>query len=132
MLKNPRYCHPKCIPTMIKGYLYGDPYAFGPRIFSSDIRFIDLFHYIPWREEEILSRIKKELKWESPRKYSSTWGSDCKIGHLKDLLYMKTLNMTEKDDFYSKMVRDSLITRDKALTRLNDENKLYINEIRHW
>ncbi|WP_232308548.1 hypothetical protein [Methanosarcina lacustris] len=43
---------------------------------------------------------------------------------------MKTLNMTEKDDFYSKMVREGLITREEALTRLIDENKLHLNEIR--
>jgi hypothetical protein len=129
MLKNPYYLHPMCIPTMIKGFLYGDPYAFGPRIFSSNIKFIDIFHYIPWLEDEVLSRIRQELKWKSPTKFSSSWRFDCTVGHLKDFLYLNTLNMTEKDDFYSKMVRDDLITRDKALLRLTDENKLHINEI---
>lgn len=38
--------------------------------------------------------------------------------------------MTEKDDFYSKMVRECLITREKALIRLKDENKLQKSEIR--
>jgi len=42
---------------------------------------------------------------------------------------MKTLNMTEKDDFYSKMVREGLITRKEALRKLKDENKIYMNEI---
>lgn len=130
ILKNPSYCHPMCIPIMINGFLYGNPYGFGPRIFSPQIKFIDLFHYIPWRENEVLSRIKQELKWESPIRFSSSWRFDCKVGHLKDMLYLKTLNMTEKDDLYSKMVREGLITRDNALIRLNDENKLHIEEIK--
>lgn len=130
LLKNPSYCHPMCIPTMITGFLYGNPYGLGPRYFSPGIEFIDIFHYIPWREEEVLSRIKQELKWESPGRFNSSWRFDCRVGHLKDFLYMKTLKMTEKDDFYSKMVREGLITREEALNRLNNENKLYLDEIR--
>lgn len=129
ILKNPSYCHPMCIPTMITGFLYGNSYSFGPRFLSPNIEFIDIFHYIPWKEKEVLSRIKKELNWESPKRFSSSWRFDCTISHLKDLMYMKTLNMTEKDDFYSKMVREGLITREEALVRIKNENKLHISEI---
>lgn len=130
MMQNLSYCNPLYIPTMVKGFLYGNPYGFGPRIFASDIHFIDIFHYIQWNEEEVLSRIKNELGWEKPSKFSSSWRFDCKIGHLKDHLYMKTLYMTEKDDFYSKMVREGLITRDEALLRLKDENEIHFDEIK--
>jgi hypothetical protein len=129
IIKNPSYCHPTCIPVMITGFLYGNPYGFGPRIFASDIKFIDIFHYIPWKEDEVLTRIKNELNWESPSKLSSSWRFDCKIGHLKDLLYTRTLNMTEKDDFYSKMVRENLMTREEALARISVENELHFDEI---
>lgn len=129
VLKNPSYCHPMCVPTMITGFLYGNPYSLGPRFLSPNIDFIDIFHYIPWNEEEVLSRIKKELNWESPKRFSSSWRFDCTVSHLKDLMYIKTLNMTEKDDFYAKMVRESLITREEALIRLKEENKLHLNEI---
>jgi len=127
--KNPTYYHPMCILPLIKGYLYGDPYSLGPRLFAPDKKFIDLYHYIPWKEKEVISRIKSELKWDSPQKFKSNWRFDCRIGHLKDLLYMKTIKMTEKDDLYSKMVREKIITRKEALSRLKDENKIYIDEI---
>lgn len=129
MLKNPYYCHPMCIPTMITGFLYGTPYGFGPRFFTPNIKFIDVFHYIPWREEEVLSRIRQELNWERPIRFSSSWRFDCTVSHLKDFMYMKTLNMTEKDDFYSKMVREDLITREEALIRLKEENEIHIKDI---
>ncbi len=128
-MKNPSYYHPMCIPTIVKGYLYGNPYAIGPRFFASDKTFIDLFHYIPWKEEEVESRLKAELGWDYPHKFKSSWRFDCKIGHLKDFLYMKTLNMTEKDDLYAKMVREGLISRERALLRLSDENQIYYDEI---
>ena len=128
-LKNPRYYHPKCIPTLIKGYLYTDPYSLGPRFFASDIKFIDLFHYIPWIEKDVISRIMAELKWDYPRNFKSNWRFDCRIGHLKDFLYMNTLCMTEKDDLYSKMIRERMITRIDALNRLKLENKIYHKEI---
>lgn len=37
--------------------------------------------------------------------------------------------MTEKDDFYAKLVREGLITREDALIRLQKENKLHLDEI---
>jgi hypothetical protein len=42
---------------------------------------------------------------------------------------MKTLGMTDKDDFYAKMVREGLITREHALQRLQDETRLYLDEV---
>lgn len=128
--KTPAYYHPKCLPTMIKGYLYGDPHALGPQLFASDIDFIDLFYYIPWNEQEVLSRIKNEIDWDYPQKLHSSWRFDCKLSHLKDLMYLNSLNMTEKDDLYSIMVREMAISREEALKRLSVENTIYIDEIK--
>jgi hypothetical protein len=37
--------------------------------------------------------------------------------------------MTDKDDFYAKMVREGLISRQDALQRLQRENKLYLDQV---
>jgi hypothetical protein len=128
-IKNPAYYHPICIPTMIKGYLFGDPYCLGSRTFGRGLLKIDLFHYIQWNEDEILTRIINEVHWESPKNLPSTWRFDCRAGHLKELLYLKTIGMTERDDFYAKMVRQGLIKRDEALIRLKKENQIPFEEI---
>ena len=94
-LKNPGYFHPSFIPTMVKGYLFGDPYCLGSRLAGREVSRIDLFDYIEWNEDEIISRIKNELQWESPQNLASTWRFDCHVGHLKELLYLKTIGMTE-------------------------------------
>jgi hypothetical protein len=114
---------------MAKGYLFGNQYAIGSRLFAGGITRIDLFHYLPWNEQEIITRIQSELDWDYPLKLNSTWRSDCRVGHLKDLMYMKTLGMTERDDFYAKVVRQGLMTRKDALRRLQRENRLHLDEI---
>jgi hypothetical protein len=129
LLKNPRYFHPVCIPAMVKGYLFGNPYAPGSRFFARDMQMVDLFHYIEWNEDEILSSIYSELNWDCNHKFASTWRFDCKIGHLKDLLYFKTLQMTEKDEHYSQIIREGILSRGEALKRLENENRIYIDEI---
>ncbi len=129
-VKNPAYFNPSCIPTMVKGYLFGDDNAIGSRVFGRNIKSIYLFDYIEWDEQEALSRMKSELNWDYPCKFNSTWRFDCRVAHLKDFMYIKTLKMTERDDRYAKMVREGLITREDALLRLKEENKLYLDEIK--
>jgi hypothetical protein len=128
-LKNPAYYHPVFIPTMIKGYLFADAYCIGSRVVGRGISRFELFKYIEWNEKEIISRIKNELHWESPKNLPSTWRFDCRVGHLKEFLYQKTLGMTERDDLYAKLVRQGLMTREEALERLEKENQIPFEEI---
>jgi hypothetical protein len=128
--KNLTYFRPRLIPAMLKGYLFGNPYALGSRIFGHNVTGIDLFFYIEWNEREVVSRIKSELTWDHPGESDSSWRFDCWVGHMKDFMYMGTLGMTERDDFYAKMVREGQMTREDALQRLEKENKLHLDEIR--
>ncbi|MEN6554387.1 MAG: hypothetical protein ABFC34_16060 [Methanobacterium sp.] len=129
ILRNTSYINLRQLHIMIWGYLFGNQYSIGPKIYAHNIERVDLFHYIPWNEDEILSRIKSELNWDYPHHLESTWRFDCQIGHLKDLLYIKTIGLTEKDEFYSRMIRENMITRDEALERLKIENKLHFDEV---
>ena len=125
-LRNIAYLKPQHIPTLLKGYVFAHQYALGPRWLAANIEVLDLFHFIRWNEKEVVSRITKELKWDYPRELRSTWRFDCRIAHLKDYMYMKTIRMTEKDDFYAKMVREGLISRTEALKRLASENHVHM------
>ena len=129
-LRNYFYLKPQYLATLMKGYLFSNQYSIGSRFFGRGIERIDLFHFIKWDEKDIISRITKELNWDYPHGLHSTWRFDCKIGHLKDFMYMKTLGLTEKDDFYAKMVRECLMTRDEALKRLDSENELHMDIIK--
>jgi hypothetical protein len=126
---NLAYFKPQFIPCLVEGYLFGHPYALGSRLLGRGITGIDLFFYLEWKEQEVLSRIRSELDWDCPEESGSTWRFDCGIGHMKDFMYMKTLGMTERDDFYSKMIREGQMTREEALQRLQAENQLHVKHI---
>lgn len=128
-LKNLSYLNPRYLPVTLKGYLFSNQYALGSRLFAGNIKGIDFFHYIPWDENKIVSRIQDELDWDYPHNLSSTWRFDCQIAHLKDFMYLKTLGITEKDDFYSKMIRERKMTREEGLARIEKENKLHFDTI---
>ncbi len=128
--KNLSYFKPDLIPWLVKGYLFGNPYALGSRLLRHRVVAIDLFFFIEWKEQEVISRIKTELDWDYPSKSNSSWRFDCRIGHMKDFMYARTLGMTERDDFYAKMVREGQMTREDALQRLRVENRLHVEHIK--
>lgn len=130
VIRNPSYIKPSFIPTIIKAYFFGDPYALGSRFLQRKITLADMFYYIPWDEKKIISSIRKELHWEKPAYLESTWRFDCQVVLLKDLIYQKSFGITEKDDLYSKMVREGVISREEALKRLEKENKIQTEQTR--
>lgn len=130
-IKNLSYLKPEFLPMVIKGYLFGNPYAPGSRLLDGNITYVDYFHYVPWEEKKVLKRIQQELEWDFPHHLHSTWRFDCQIAHLKDHIYLKTLGITEKDDFYSKMVREGQISRQEALERTKRENALPMDILRN-
>ncbi len=44
-------------------------------------------------------------------------------------MYVKTLGVTEREDFYSKMIREGQMTREEALQRIEKENELPVEII---
>jgi hypothetical protein len=123
-LQNPALMKPSLLPVTLKGYLFSNPYALGSRVWGRGIRFVDYFHFVPWERQQVLNRIRAELDWDYPHALHSDWRFDCQIAHLKDYLYLKMLGVTEKDDFYAKLVREGQITRVAALARLEQENRI--------
>lgn len=125
VIRNPAYIKPAFLPAIFKAYLFGDPYALGSRFLERKITLSDMFYYIKWDEDEVLSRIRNELDWEKPDYLESTWRFDCQVVLMKDLIYLKSFGISEKDDLYSKMVREGLISRSAALERLDRENVIH-------
>ncbi|TKJ38495.1 ATPase [candidate division TA06 bacterium B3_TA06] len=128
--KNIRYLAPKVLPPTILGYLYSSPQAPFVRLLGRGLTRISLFKYLPWSESEVLSRVRDELDWHSPPDYPSTWRFDCKVDDVKNYIYLRLVGVTEKDDFYSRMVRAGLMTRDEALVRVKRENEVDIDLVK--
>jgi hypothetical protein len=128
VLENPAYFKLQFVPKMAMGYLFGDPYALGSRFFGRNLTWLDLFFCIEWNEREVLFRITSEIGWDYPRE-STSWRFDCKIGMWKKMMSLRTIGMTERDDFCAKMIREGFLTREEALKRLHNENKINVEEL---
>ncbi|HEY3421187.1 MAG TPA: hypothetical protein VGK23_11610 [Methanomassiliicoccales archaeon] len=134
VLKNPSYLRPWYMPTMVRGYLYGDPHALGARMYARKIPSLCIFQYIPWIEKECLSRIQSEVGWDYPKELG-TWRFDCSVGSLKEVLYASMIKQNEKEEFYSKEIREGLITRAEAMEKLEKNvvdpstHRRYIEEV---
>lgn len=126
--RNLRYLNRETVLPTVIGYLFSNPYAPMVRLAGRNIDRVDLFHYLPWVESEVVSRITRELGWRAPG--PGTWRFDCKVGMVKELMYQQALGLDEKADLFSKMVREGLISRPEALRRLSVESAIDRETIR--
>ncbi len=89
-----------------------------------DLTVIGLFDFLEWNEAHIVATIRRRLGWTKPSYWNTTWRSDCKVHELKKFLYKGRLGFTKNNELFSGMVREEMITMEKALTRLREANKL--------
>jgi hypothetical protein len=55
--------------------------------------------------------------WDYPKELG-TWRFDCSVGSLKEVLYSSLIKRNEKEEFYSKQIREGMITRAEAVQKL--------------
>lgn len=82
------------------------------------------YYYVRWQENDVISTIKNELKWQENPDAGSTWRGDCIIALLKLYLYKKILGFNDKDDGLSCLIRDNQISRQEALKRVSTEGEI--------
>jgi len=116
IVENPYYISPACLVAFAREFFY----RFSHKV--KDYQYVPLFRFIEWDEEMILSVIRRELGWEIPSYCRTSWRSDCKIHLLRQYLYKETLGFTKNDELLSRMIRENMVTREKALKRLENEN----------
>jgi hypothetical protein len=128
-LSNVRYLAPEVLPTIIKGYMFSGPQAPMVRMMGKDLVKVSLFKYLPWDEKKVLTRIREEVGWESPPDNPCTWRFDCTVEEIKHYIYHKLMGVTEKDDFYSRLIRAGVMSRKEALKRIERENAVNVKAV---
>ena len=126
LLRNPRYLlHPGLPVRMLAEFLYEyPPTGFIRRLTQPKWEYLPLFRYIPYDEPKIMRVLVDELKWQRFHHSAAAWRADCKISLLKNALYQQTLGFTKHDELVSGMIRRGLITREEALARLDNDNRI--------
>ncbi|MBD3387302.1 hypothetical protein GF407_20525 [candidate division KSB1 bacterium] len=76
---------------------------------------INYFDYIEWNEDEIVNTLRG-IGWQADQQ--NTWRFDCQIHALGNYLNQQLYGFTEKDELYSRMIREGLSDRQSALHKV--------------
>jgi hypothetical protein len=85
--------------------------------------YINLYEYIRWDEEEIVSTLKREYRWETAYDTESTWRIGDGTASFYNYIYYILAGLTENDTFRSNQVREGTISRNEALRLSERDNE---------
>lgn len=86
-------------------------------------RYLQLFDWIDWDEDEVNSTLTSEYGWETDPSTTTTWRIGDGTAPFYNYVYWRTVGFTESDTFRSNQVREGRITRDRALELATAENE---------
>ena len=112
-LLNPRYFNRSMFDTFFAYY----------STYMNRQDFIYLYRYIDWNEEVIHQTLKDSYGWESSNDSASTWRIGDGTAAFYNYIYFTVAGFSEHDTFRSNQIRAGLLTREKALALVEEENK---------
>ncbi|NJD53885.1 MAG: hypothetical protein FIB07_13575 [Candidatus Methanoperedens sp.] len=112
-IRNPSYINSSIFDTMSAYFSY----------YMMPHEYLNLYRYIEWNEKEIESTLIKEYEWELAPDTRTTWRIGDGTAAFYNYIYGAITGFTENDTFRSNQIREGMITREKALELVEDENK---------
>jgi hypothetical protein len=94
--------------------------------------FLYLFHYLPWREDQIVSTIRREYDWEVATDTNTTWRIGDGTAAFYNYIYQTIAGFTEDEVMLANMVREGHIDRDEAMRRAADYSRPRWPSIREY
>ncbi|MBK9284933.1 MAG: hypothetical protein IPM51_11560 [Sphingobacteriaceae bacterium] len=123
MLLNPAYINQSVLDTLG---------SFAVRYWSPKTHYFHLFDFYKWDEIELNKIIKEEYKWETAIDTKSTWRIGDGTASFYNYVYNTVAGFTENDTFRSNQIREGLITREEALTKIYEENYVRYETLRWY
>ncbi len=119
--QNPGYLNASLLDTL---------FAYGCYYFL-DRSYLNLYGYIPWIEQEVVSTLIDDYDFELAPDTGSTWRIGDGTAAFYNYIYFTMAGFSENDTFRSNQIREGLITRDEALAKARQENRPRWETI-HW
>lgn len=94
--------------------------------------YYNLFKYIPWDEEEIITTLRNEYDWELADDTVSTWRIGDGTAGFYNYIFYTMAGFTENDTFRSNQIREGMITREEALKLVEKENEPRFESIKWY
>ncbi len=121
-IKNPAYLNESFFDTLNAYY----------QTFVVKDDFLYLFHYLPWREEEIVGTIRREYDWEVATDTTSTWRIGDGTAAFYNYIYDTIAGFTEDEVMLSNMIREGHLTRERALEKADEYRAPRLPSIREY
>ncbi len=121
-LKNPGYWNESLVDTLNAYY----------QTFMVKDDFLYLFHYLEWREEEVVGTIRREYDWEIATDTTTTWRIGDGTAPFYNYIYQTIAGFTEDEVMLSNMIREGHMTREQAAARAEEFAKPRIPSIREY
>ena len=106
--------------------------SFASRYFTPKAHYYHLFDYIKWDEKTIEDTIINNYDWEKAVDTKSTWRIGDGTASFYNYIYTRTVGFSENDTFRSNQIREGMITREKALELVYEENKPRYNSLKWY
>ena len=123
LIKSPSYINQSMIDSLG---------SFAVRYLSSKKDYYHMFDYMEWDESEIEKTIIDEYKWETSIDTSSTWRIGDGTASFYNYIYTLIVGFSENDTFRSNQIREGVISREKAIELIYEENKPRYNSLKWY
>ncbi len=119
-------------PGYINQSVFDSLGSFGSRYFMPKKDYYHLFDYIRWDEDVIESTLFDNYDWETAIDTNSTWRIGDGTASFYNYIYTRVAGFSENDTFRSNQIREGMISREKGLELIYEENAPRYNSIKWY
>jgi glutamine---fructose-6-phosphate transaminase (isomerizing) len=106
--------------------------SFASRYITPKADYYHLFDFTHWDEKTIEETIINNYDWEKAVDTNSTWRIGDGTASFYNYIYTLTVGFSENDTFRSNQIREGMISREKALELIYEENRPRYNSLKWY
>lgn len=119
-------------PGYINQSIFDSLGSFASRYMTPKANYYHLFDYVQWNEKTIEDTIINNYDWEKAVDTDSTWRIGDGTASFYNYIYTLVAGFSENDTFRSNQIREGMISREKALELIYEENKPRYNSLKWY
>lgn len=110
-------------PFYINISLFDNFKSFISRQYAKKEDYYNFYDFMKWDEDKVVNTIRNEYDWEIATDTKATWRIGDGTAPFYNYIYYTVSGFTENDTFRSNQIREGMISREKALELVYEENK---------
>jgi len=119
-------------PSYLNQSVFDSLGSIASRYFTPKKNYFHLYDYLQWDENVIVDTIVNSYEWEKAVDTKSTWRIGDGTASFYNYIYTVIAGFSENDTFRSNQIREGMITREKALELIYEENKPRYNSLKWY